>query len=64
MSNSKYKNEVLRLTEMLESTFEEIQYYKRRETEREKEMEILNDQCEKLKNMNETLSKHTLTKSK
>lgn len=33
MSSNKYKNQVIRLTNMLEGTFQEVQYYKKKETE-------------------------------
>ena len=33
MSVNKYKSEVMRLSDMLESTFQEVQYYKKRDIE-------------------------------
>lgn len=35
MSTNKYKNEISRLGDMLESTFQEVQYYKKKDTEGE-----------------------------
>lgn len=32
-NNNKYKAEVLRLTEMLQNSFKEVQYYKKRDNE-------------------------------
>ena len=49
MSSNKYKNEVLRLSDMLESTFQEVQYYKKKEAEGQILRDKMLHQIERLK---------------
>ena len=52
MSVNKYKSEVMRLSDMLESTFQEVQYYKKRDIEGQAIREKLLIQIQKAKEEN------------